>query len=153
MVWQGDTVQVGADLAVIDDEGKQPAGSAAAPAAPAAEAPKASAPPAEPAAPVAPTAKPAAPSPSSSVAIPSSPQQASGAVSRGERAVPMSRMRQTIAKRSVDQKECWRTGVLTGTALTGTLFFRLKVAQNTAAMLTTFNEIDMHALMSLRVNK
>lgn len=37
----------------------------------------------------------------------------------------MTRMRQTIAK-------------------------RLKEAQNTAAMLTTFNEVDMHALMTMR---
>jgi len=44
---------------------------------------------------------------------------------RGERRVPMSRMRQTISK-------------------------RLKEAQNTAAMLTTFNEVDMHELMSMR---
>ena len=54
---------------------------------------------------------------------PSVPVPAAG--SRGVRRVPMSRMRQTIAK-------------------------RLKDAQNTAAMLTTFNEIDMSALMDVR---
>jgi len=45
--------------------------------------------------------------------------------SRNERRVPMSRMRLTIAD-------------------------RLKGAQNTAAMLTTFNEVDMHNIMQLR---
>ena len=42
-----------------------------------------------------------------------------------EERVPMSRLRQTIAR-------------------------RLKDAQNTAAMLTTFNEVDMSAVMGLR---
>jgi len=49
---------------------------------------------------------------------------ASGDAAREER-VPMSRLRQTIAK-------------------------RLKEAQDTAAMLTTFNEVDMSAVMQLR---
>ncbi|MCH9780540.1 MAG: 2-oxoglutarate dehydrogenase complex dihydrolipoyllysine-residue succinyltransferase [Alphaproteobacteria bacterium] len=44
---------------------------------------------------------------------------------RGEEVVPMSRLRQAIAT-------------------------RLKQAQNTAAMLTTFNEVDMSAMMALR---
>ena len=44
---------------------------------------------------------------------------------KGERAVPMSKLRQTIAR-------------------------RLKDAQNTAAILTTFNEVDMTAIMALR---
>jgi 2-oxoglutarate dehydrogenase E2 component (dihydrolipoamide succinyltransferase) len=43
----------------------------------------------------------------------------------GESAVPMSKLRQTIAR-------------------------RLKDAQNTAAILTTFNEVDMTAIMALR---
>src|SRR5699024_9343265 len=44
---------------------------------------------------------------------------------RLEKRVPMSRLRQTIAKRLVE-------------------------AQQTAAMLTTYNEVDMSAVMSLR---
>jgi pyruvate/2-oxoglutarate dehydrogenase complex dihydrolipoamide acyltransferase (E2) component len=44
---------------------------------------------------------------------------------RSETSIPISRMRLTIAK-------------------------RLKNAQNTAACLTTFNEIDMHNIMALR---
>ncbi len=47
------------------------------------------------------------------------------AVQGGERVVPMSRLRQTIAR-------------------------RLKDAQNTAASLTTFNEVDMSGIIALR---
>ena len=85
-----------------------------------------------------PTAKPAPAAPaSSSPSKPSTPSSSSPSSStpspsstptpgaRGVRRVVMSRMRQTIAK-------------------------RLKDAQNTAAMLTTFNEVDMSALMDVR---
>ena len=50
---------------------------------------------------------------------------ASGVVSRGEQRVPMTRLRARIAERLVD-------------------------AQQTAAMLTTFNEVDMTVVMELR---
>jgi len=63
----------------------------------------------------------AAPAPAAKA--PSAPRAASGA-EREER-VRMTRLRQTIAR-------------------------RLKDAQNTAAMLTTFNEVDMSAVMALR---
>jgi len=53
------------------------------------------------------------------------PKQAAAAGNRGETRVKMNRMRQTIAK-------------------------RLKDSQNAAASLTTFNEIDMSALMAFR---
>lgn len=53
------------------------------------------------------------------------PKQAASAGNRGETRVKMNRMRQTIAK-------------------------RLKDSQNAAASLTTFNEIDMSALMAFR---
>ena len=79
--------------------------------------------------------QPAAPASKSQSSAPSSSGKASSAPSpsvpapsgggRGVRRVAMSRMRQTIAK-------------------------RLKDAQNTAAMLTTFNEIDMSVLMDVR---
>ena len=77
-----------------------------------------------PAAPARPPA-PAKPSASSTppTPAPSPPSPTPG--SRGVRRVVMSRMRQTIAK-------------------------RLKDAQNTAAMLTTFNEVDMSSLMDVR---
>jgi 2-oxoglutarate dehydrogenase E2 component (dihydrolipoamide succinyltransferase) len=64
--------------------------------------------------------QPAAQSFVSAEELPPRPQD-----SRGEERVRMSRLRQRIAE-------------------------RLKEAQNTAAMLTTFNEIDMTALMALR---
>lgn len=62
------------------------------------------------------------PSPASSAAPSPSAPRSQGA---GEERVRMSRLRMTIAK-------------------------RLKEAQNTAAMLTTFNELDMTAVMALR---
>ena len=74
-----------------------------------------------PAAPVAPVAPIAVPAPAAlAVRAPSSAEDAP----REER-VRMTRLRKTIAT-------------------------RLKAAQNTAAMLTTFNEVDMSAVMSLR---
>jgi 2-oxoglutarate dehydrogenase E2 component (dihydrolipoamide succinyltransferase) len=72
----------------------------------------------------APAAAPAAPAPAAEpAAIPRAPVPAEDAA-REER-VKMSRLRQTIAR-------------------------RLKEAQNTAAMLTTYNEVDMTEVMALR---
>ena len=68
-------------------------------------------------------AKPA-PAPAAQTAVAPAAQTASS--SRGEERVRMTRLRQTIAK-------------------------RLKEAQNTAAMLTTFNDVDMTAVMEARV--
>src|SRR5690606_13075994 len=65
----------------------------------------------------------AAPAPAAKPAAPRAPSSADDAV-REER-VKMTRLRQTIAR-------------------------RLKDAQNTAAMLTTFNEVDMKPVMDLR---
>ncbi len=80
---------------------------------------------AEPAAPAKPTApaKPAAPAATPFVPAEELPERPLDA--RGEERVRMSRLRQRIAQ-------------------------RLKEAQNTAAMLTTFNEVDMTALLELR---
>ncbi|MFO8045621.1 MAG: 2-oxoglutarate dehydrogenase complex dihydrolipoyllysine-residue succinyltransferase [Halomonas sp.] len=64
-------------------------------------------------------AKPAAPSAKAAAAAPAVEGE------RPEKRVPMSRLRQTIAKRLVQ-------------------------AQQTAAMLTTYNEVDMSAVMALR---
>jgi 2-oxoglutarate dehydrogenase E2 component (dihydrolipoamide succinyltransferase) len=77
-------------------------------------------------APAAPPPVPEAPKPSTAP-IPAAPQTRAaipGTEAREER-VRMSRLRQTIAR-------------------------RLKDAQNTAAMLTTFNEVDMHQVMEIR---
>ncbi len=75
----------------------------------------------------APEPAPAAAAPAPAAAAPAPAPAAAPAASGGreERRVPMTRMRKRIAE-------------------------RLKDAQNTAAMLTTFNEIDMSALMALR---
>jgi 2-oxoglutarate dehydrogenase E2 component (dihydrolipoamide succinyltransferase) len=70
-------------------------------------------------APVAPAPAPM-PVPSQQLRVPSAPSDADR-----EQRVPMTRLRQTIAR-------------------------RLKDAQNTAAMLTTFNDVDMGAVMAMR---
>ena len=137
---EGDTVQVGAVIARLD------AGATAAAPAPAAAA-AAPAPAAAPAAPAAAPAAPAAPAPAPVAAaeIPTTgptarrkaaegtpvaaaapaPAASTPASTRSEERVRMTRLRQTIAK-------------------------RLKEAQNTAAMLTTFNDVDMTAVMEAR---
>lgn len=74
-------------------------------------------------APVAAPAAPATPLPVAAPSLPAAP--ASTANGRPEERVRMSRRRQTIARRLVE-------------------------AQQTAAMLTTFNEVDMGAIMDLR---
>ncbi|KAJ1681492.1 hypothetical protein LUZ63_023292 [Rhynchospora breviuscula] len=134
----GDTVQVGAMLATIEAGGGAAAAPAAAPApavTPAAPAPAAAAPAA---APEASSDSPAALSPSEDVAAaaaakPAATAQAPAAAvpaaapagGRKEERVKMTRLRQTIAK-------------------------RLKEAQNTAAILTTFNDVDMTAVIEAR---
>lgn len=123
---EGDTIQVDDDLFVVDTSAT---GTAAAPAAEAkASEPAQPAAPPKPDAAAPPAAAPAAPAPPAKKAAPSpaptdTPTVAPG--SRAERVVPMTRMRQTIAR-------------------------RLKESQNTAALLTTFNEVDMSAIMALR---
>jgi 2-oxoglutarate dehydrogenase E2 component (dihydrolipoamide succinyltransferase) len=84
---------------------------------------------------IAPTSSPLAPTSPSKIAptrdaaiAPTSPSKiapASGAIARTEERVRMTKRRQTIARRLVE-------------------------AQQTAAMLTTFNEVDMSAVMALR---
>ena len=73
----------------------------------------------------APTAAPATPPAAPAVAAPPPAPAASTAAGRPEERVRMSRRRQTIARRLVE-------------------------AQQTAAMLTTFNEIDMTSIMEVR---
>jgi len=117
---EDENVEVGAQLFSMTPGG-EPA--AAAPAAPAAAAPA----PATPVA-AAPAPAPAAPAPAPSAPAPAAAPAAeapAAQTNRAERRVPLSRMRLTISK-------------------------RLKEAQSTAAMLTTFNEVDMQALMSMR---
>lgn len=124
---EGDTVMVGDNLVDIDTAAEAPAGGATA-----AEKKTGTPPPAPAAAETAPaaaapvSAAPAAAAPAAPAASePAAAAPVSLGPSRTENSVPLSRMRMTIAK-------------------------RLKDAQNTAAMLTTFNEIDMSAIMALR---
>jgi 2-oxoglutarate dehydrogenase E2 component (dihydrolipoamide succinyltransferase) len=70
------------------------------------------------------TQKPARPA-SQPLATIAAPSSAAGSDVRAERRVPMTRLRASIARRLVE-------------------------AQRTAAMLTTFNEVDMQAVMTLR---
>ena len=123
LVGEGDTVVVNQDLFIIaEGEGR---GEEAEPAAPPAAAPPAPEPAAsEPATPATAAPAPAA-APPTSKAPAAAPAPEVEAGTRTETRVPMTRMRKRIAE-------------------------RLKDAQNTAASLTTFNEIDMSALMAMR---
>lgn len=136
MAAEGDTVDVGSDFYILDTDATAPAGGAPA-AAPKAAEPAPAATPA-PAAPAAPAAAKQAPPPPPPRAAPAQaptggkPQQVKAKKAptsiggtRTETRVPMSRMRNRIAD-------------------------RLKEAQNTTAMLTTFNEVDMSGYMQLR---
>ena len=138
----GEDVKVGDVLGVIE-EGAAPAAApppareepkeASRPAAVETEAPAAERkPPAAPPEAPQPERKPAAPAPSDDAAKPATPSEAAPAPvapppagDRREERVPMSRRRRTIARRLVE-------------------------AQQTAAMLTTFNEVNMAAVMDLR---
>jgi 2-oxoglutarate dehydrogenase E2 component (dihydrolipoamide succinyltransferase) len=126
-----DVVTVGSPLMELDTSAEAPADSEAAAAPAAAEAPKeaaapaaAAAPTAAPAAPAAPAAAPAAPA-APAAAAPAAAAAAAVVSDRGETRVKMTRMRQTVAR-------------------------RLKEAQNTYAMLTTFQECDMGNLIDMR---
>ena len=170
VVAEGDTVEIGAIVARVDTEGK--ATSAPAPAASAAAAPAAPAAPAPPAAPEAPVAASAAPADS---LMPMSPavrkmmtdyhlDPASitgtgkdGRLTKGDvlkaienntartltHAVPSTGSVTPVAKREERVKM---------TRLRKRIAERLKDAQNTAAMLTTYNEVDMTAVMAARKN-
>ncbi|KAH9261091.1 hypothetical protein BASA81_000795 [Batrachochytrium salamandrivorans] len=129
----GDTVQIKTDLAKFDTDAKPSAGGAAPAAAaapkPAAPAPAAAAPAAAAPAAAAPAApKPAAPTPAPKPATPAPATPAAAPVAAGERSqtrVKMTRLRQRVAERLVS-------------------------AQQTGALLTTFNEVDMTELIHLR---
>ena len=133
----GESAQVGEVIAIIDTEGK-PTVSTSTTAAPKAESKPAPAAPAKKSAPVAETkvevkapATPAksepAPAPVSVSPSPIPTRVSAEPVDAGgeEEIVPMTRLRRTLARRLVE-------------------------AQQTAAMLTTFNEVDMSAVMALR---
>ena len=144
---EGEDVKIGELLAVVDESGAAAPAATEAPAAPpttsggnesgAAEAEERSTPPAQPSAEPAPTSSKVAPTSPSAVAPTSDrshrrahrrtdkPPSRISPTSRLEERIRMTKRRQTIARRLVE-------------------------AQHTAAMLTTFNEVDMSAVMALR---
>ena len=163
-VQEGDTVEVGALLGMIA------AGAGAAPAAPKKEEPKAEAPKAEPAkaaaaAPAGQTSMPAAPSAAKAAAEAGiSTDQVAGSGKRGQVlkgdvleaiakgvSAPAAAPSAPAAPRSpTSEGDAGREERVRMTKLRQTIARRLKDAQNTAAMLTTFNEVDMKPVMDLR---
>jgi 2-oxoglutarate dehydrogenase E2 component (dihydrolipoamide succinyltransferase) len=153
----GATVQVGALLGAIA-EGKAGSAPAAKPAAPKAEAPKPAAPAAAPKAdaPAMPSAKRIAEE--SGIAVSSvAGTGKDGRVTKGDMLGALA------ARSSAPQPVAAPSSISTGsrhnaareervpmTRLRKTIALRLKESQNTAAQLTTFNEVDMTAVMGLR---
>lgn len=133
LVAEGDTVVVGQAVAKVEEgdfgsssssSSSQAEAAAEPPPAAAAAAPSPPPPKAEPAA----AAQPAAPKAAAAPAAPAAAAESEGSPSLGsrpERRVKMTRLRMRVAE-------------------------RLKGAQNTYAMLTTFNEVDMTGLMEMR---
>ncbi|GBR50324.1 dihydrolipoyllysine-residue succinyltransferase [Gluconobacter sphaericus] len=114
----GTEVEIGGLLGAVDETAEAPAAAARAPVAEAPAAPPVPEP-------VASLARVTPPAPEAPKPISLAPAPKLSSHEARERRVPMSRLRQTIAR-------------------------NLKAAQNTAAILTTFNEIDMSAAKALR---
>ena len=156
-VKEGDEVEVGALLATVE-----PGKAGAAPAA------KAAAPEKKVEAPAAPAAKPAAPAVDSAAALPAARKimaenglnagqvgQGSGLGGRITKGDVLGFLSQPqaaapAAAPKAARKDDPREERVKMTRLRRTIARRLKEAQNTAAMLTTFNEIDMSGAMALR---
>ncbi|MGG6428821.1 2-oxoglutarate dehydrogenase complex dihydrolipoyllysine-residue succinyltransferase [Acetobacter ghanensis] len=159
VVKEGDEVEVGALLATVEP-GKA---GAAAPAAPKAVAPEKKV-----EAPAAPSAKPAAPAVDSAAALPAARKIMAenglnaaqvgqgtglgGRITKGDVLGFLSQPQASApaAAPKPARKDDPREERVKMTRLRRTIARRLKEAQNTAAMLTTFNEIDMSGAMALR---
>ncbi|CEF55226.1 2-oxoglutarate dehydrogenase complex dihydrolipoyllysine-residue succinyltransferase [Acetobacter ghanensis] len=157
-VKEGDEVEVGALLATVE-----PGKAGAAPAAP-----KATAPEKKVEAPAAPAAKPAAPAVDSAAALPAARKIMAenglnagqvgqgtglgGRITKGDVLGFLSQPQASApaAAPKPARKDDPREERVKMTRLRRTIARRLKEAQNTAAMLTTFNEIDMSGAMALR---
>jgi 2-oxoglutarate dehydrogenase E2 component (dihydrolipoamide succinyltransferase) len=166
---EGATVEVGASLAMLNE--------GAAPAAPAPEAPAKSAP--AKSAPATPAPSPAAPAAASAAAgMPLSPAvrrlveennlnpaaiRGTGVDGRLTKADVLAHMKgapaasapaaapaQQMPRQQPRPEDAAREERVPMSKLRQVIASRLKAAQNTAAMLTTFNEVDMTALMALR---
>ena len=169
---EGDSVDVGALLGTISEGAGAAAAPAAAPAkkeeakaaAPAPEKPAARA---EPAAASAPGRTEMPPSPAAARVLAEagvSADQVSGsgkrgqvlksdaldAVARGVTAVVPATAAPAVARAPSSEEDAAREERVRMTRLRQTIARRLKDAQNTAAMLTTFNEVDMKPVMELR---
>jgi len=157
----GDVVLVGEAIGSIGES----AGGASAPAAPVAEPAAVAAPAAPAAAPAAPAAKPAAPVSESAAAINASPaarkrareqgidlSQAQGQAPAPAPAVatPVKSAPLTQAEPAGVSKDAKPTERKRMSRRRVTIANRLVEAQRTAAMLTTFNEVDMTAILDLR---
>ena len=149
---QGETVAIGDALAEIDETAKAPAAKEA----PAAKAESKSASKSEPsangakvaAAPVAPPrASPSARKLMTETGLAPADVQGTG---RGGRIQPVDVTRTLDARQSSSTDEAPAERIVPMTALRKTIARRLVEAQHTAAILTTFNEIDMSAVLALR---
>ena len=156
-VQAGATVQVGAILGSIA-EGKAGSAPAAKPAAPATEAPRPAAAPAPVAAPKGEApAMPAARRISEETGIPTTAVAGTGRdgrVTKGDMLGALesraTRPAQPMAASAGPRSHAEREEKVAMTRLRKTIALRLKESQNTAAQLTTFNEVDMTRVMALR---
>ena len=155
---EGDTVEVDALLALLDEGEGAPA---AAPAEARAEAPAPAAPVAAPAG----TDMPPAPSAARMMAekgLAADQVAGSGkrgqvlkgdvldAIAKGTAAAPAPAPAPQVARAPSAQEDAVREERVRMTKLRQTIARRLKDAQNIAAMLTTYNEVDMSAVMAMR---
>lgn len=170
---EGDEVDVGASVGTIDENAEKPAGGGGDPApAPQASAPEASAPEPAPAAPAAVATAPAPAAPASNADVKATPlarkladdqgvdlKQISGTGAAGRireqdvLAWIQSNQNGVAAAPAAApgaapaQREAWQERM---SPMRQAIASRLVEAQQTAAMLTTFNEVDMGAVMDLR---
>lgn len=153
-VSDGDTVKAGQQLFKLKITGEAPKASAPKAEAPA---PAAAAPPPPPPPPVAAAAAPPPPPPASAAAPPPPPSKPTGPISK----MPVAAIRhaQAIDAATVKLPPADYSKEITGTRteqhvkmtrMRLKIASRLKEAQNTNAMLTTFNEIDMSFIMDFR---
>ncbi|XP_026468367.1 dihydrolipoyllysine-residue succinyltransferase component of 2-oxoglutarate dehydrogenase complex, mitochondrial [Ctenocephalides felis] len=165
LVKDGDTVKAGQALFKLNTSAAPPAGGAApkraaSPARPAA-APAAPAAPPTPEPPKVQAAPPPPPPPPKPAAAPTSPPPAPPKPAAPSAQIPVAAMRhaQAIDTATIKMPPQDYTKEITGTRteqrvkmnrMRQKIASRLKEAQNTNAMLTTFNEIDMSAIMQFR---
>ncbi|MBS0604309.1 MAG: 2-oxoglutarate dehydrogenase complex dihydrolipoyllysine-residue succinyltransferase [Verrucomicrobia bacterium] len=140
-VKKDDTVKIGQVIGFVDTDAKAPAGAPAAPSAPPPapeQAPKVPAPP-QPSAP-----SPAPPGESARVMMP----EFAASIKEGPKAPPAAKP-QAAAPKPSDEKSSRKK--MSG--LRKVIAARLVEAKNTTAMLTTFNEVDMSAVMEIRAKE